>query len=463
MATEKLLWLRGVMRWAVAVSVVGGLIGCDDDPPPGDDCNNGVLDSGEVCDPGITEGAGMCPTSCEEDSDPCTTVELIGSAAECTATCAVNPASCANGDGCCPDSCNSTNDDDCAIECGNNVTEEGENCDGDCPTSCDDDPCATGTLTGSAEDCSALCEYDPFTDCLNDDGCCPDGCTNATDNDCVGVIGAACTDDSHCNSGMCATEERYAWPGGSCTNNCTTAPTICGSGSHCGVDQFGLRFCLADCEGNDDCRGAEGYECFDQDADGQSECAVPATGSGAIGDACTVHTDCAGDQRGVCMSVENGTVGGYCTSVLCDDAAGACPGGSHCALLNMGLGYCTKDCSSGGDCRSEGYACFDVDGDGQDECWVAGTGSAGIGDACAMTTDCGGGAFYFCFRFWNEGYCTATCTPDIGIDCPAGTNCFDFGDFSSCLLACENDDGCRDGYSCIDGDSQDGNECIGDP
>jgi len=78
--------------------------------PVTDRCNNGVVDPGELCDPGV---AGSCPTSCAT-TDACMPSRLLGTAASCTARCAVTPiTACADGDGCCPEGCDGQ-DADCA-------------------------------------------------------------------------------------------------------------------------------------------------------------------------------------------------------------------------------------------------------------------------------------------------------------------------------------------------------------
>jgi MYXO-CTERM domain-containing protein len=73
-------------------------------------CNNNVVDVGETCDP-----PGSCPTSCAASADACAPNVLSGSAAACTAVCAVQAISdCVGGDGCCPGTCTAANDSDCA-------------------------------------------------------------------------------------------------------------------------------------------------------------------------------------------------------------------------------------------------------------------------------------------------------------------------------------------------------------
>ncbi len=80
--------------------------------------------------------------------------------------------------------------------CGNDTVEEGELCDGDCPTSCDDlDPCTDQTLEGSAEQCNARCAVTlTITAPADGDGCCPSGANANNDDDCVPVCGNGATE-----------------------------------------------------------------------------------------------------------------------------------------------------------------------------------------------------------------------------------------------------------------------------
>jgi hypothetical protein len=70
--------------------------------------------------------------------------------------------------------------------CGNGrVDPPLENCDGDCPSSCDDaDACTSDVMTGSAATCNVRCSRTPVTACAGGDGCCPEGCDAARDDDC---------------------------------------------------------------------------------------------------------------------------------------------------------------------------------------------------------------------------------------------------------------------------------------
>lgn len=453
------------------VAVTFGLVlaacssGDDDDDGGSSLCNNGTLDSGEKCDPGIAAGMpGACPTTCGRP-DACTSARLVGAADACTAECVTAVIdTCGSIDGCCPTGCTSDDDVDCTeAVCGNGTIEGGETCDGDCPTTCDrGNACETATLMGSAAMCNVSCGYEDITACTPGDGCCASGCTPMNDSDCRGQVGDACMDNDDCDF-LCATADGFGNPGGSCTVACGGNPNACPTGSHCGVEVLGIAFCNKDCTDDSDCRMAEGYRCVDQDGDNVTECAPTGIGAGAVGDPCMTTADCAGGDLAVCLKeLTNGASGGYCAISLCG-MANPCPMGSHCAFEDE-VPTCVKDCTPmGNDCRATGYACYNGDSDagGTNECWIAGTGNAAIGDACQATSDCGGGAFNFCFNVWPDGYCTADCSPETNYMCPMGASCVDFGgDFARCLDTCNDNGDCRNGYTCTNVDNDGTMECV---
>ena len=206
-------------------------------------CGNGVLDTGELCDFGISSGAGSCPTGCD-DTDPCTTDTLTGTAAACDAACSNDPVTaCATGDSCCPSGCDAITDGECAAVCGDGVLEPGEVCDfgissgaGSCPTACDDpDPCTTDTLTGTAATCDAACSNDPVIACTAGDSCCPTGCDATSDGDCTAVCGNGVLEPGElCDTGISA-------GAGSC-------PTGCDDGDACTNDVLMGSGCQTDCD-----------------------------------------------------------------------------------------------------------------------------------------------------------------------------------------------------------------------
>jgi len=185
-------------------------------------------------------------------------------------------------------------------------------------------------------------------------------------------------------------------------------------------------------------------------------------GSAAVGDGCTVIADCAGGQGADCITEYWDFRGGYCIS-LCSTSE-PCGAGNHCSFIGTdGYGSCMKDCAADGDCRSEGYGCYDADDDGTSECHVAGTGPGAVGDPCEGTWDCGGGRYGICALErdgWPDGYCTIDCTPGSGTTCPGDGNCTSFGEASYCLDGCTGDGDCRSDYHCTDADGSSTDECF---
>jgi cysteine-rich repeat protein len=154
----------------------------------------------------------------------------------CTAHCAPQPITeIVQGDGCCPPGADMTSDEDCDPVCGNHVIEHDESCDPpeSCPTTCtSDNACLTAVATGSAAACNAKCELVPVIDCKNGDGCCPDGCTQARDDDCSASCGDGFIDPKveTCEAGSATPCPASCDDGKRCTSNVRT-----GSDSNCNV------------------------------------------------------------------------------------------------------------------------------------------------------------------------------------------------------------------------------------
>jgi hypothetical protein len=179
-------------------------------------CGNGVVERPvEACDSAVPAS---CPTGCTAEGS-CMTVTLRGSPTSCNASCVAVPiTTCSAGDGCCPGGCTAANDPDCTPVCGDGAVEAGEACDraitaglpGACPRTCDDqNACTTDLASGSIANCTRHCTNAPIVACLNDDGCCPAGCTASNDNDCAATCG-----DSHVGAGETCDPK-------------TTCPTTC--------------------------------------------------------------------------------------------------------------------------------------------------------------------------------------------------------------------------------------------
>jgi hypothetical protein len=162
--------------------------------------------------------------------------------------------------------------------CGNGVVDEGETCDATCPGSQADCPapdlCETVEFTGAG--CTAQCIVSPIETCQHGDGCCPQVCDLATDDDCANV----------CGDGVPVGIETCDPP-----SSCPTQPSDCGPLQDCEVATIvgDAALCTAECDistiqvcthGDGCC--PSGCEYFQDD-----DCAIP--GSGAT--LCTLIND----------------------------------------------------------------------------------------------------------------------------------------------------------------------------
>jgi len=238
----------------------------DTSTPPPAKCGDGVLDPGELCDPAITSGPGQCPTLCG-DENACTSDQLVGDAAMCSATCSFDPVTaCVSNDRCCPSGCTSADDSDCPGACGNGVVDADETCDGDCPSMCpNDDACTSYTRRGASETCDVTCDPTTISQCISGDGCCADGCTPVMDRDCEtrcgdGVLDAGETCDGDCPTScpdlgaMCLQSVLFG-SADRCNAMCDSMPIVdCINNDGC---------CLPSCDGNNDndCAPAPSWSC----------------------------------------------------------------------------------------------------------------------------------------------------------------------------------------------------------
>jgi len=413
-------------------------------------CGNGVLDPGENCDPQAS-GADRCPTECPDAELECADIVLVGSANDCTARCEVRPVGCIDGDGCCSLGCDANSDSDCTNVCGDGVVDANETCDGDCPTSCDDNnACTVDSFTGSAETCSLVCVNTPRTTCVDNDGCCPAGCTSDNDNDCSDTCGNGVVDQNETCDGDCPTS---CDDGNACTQNILT-----GSAATCSA---ACSFpSITSCRNNDGCCPVGCNSQNDNDctacvpvtscADLGANCGTINNGCSPVncgscsggeicdGNRCVVNTPttyvgaaCASDGQCssglTCITQGSGVTGGYCTRQCTQNSQ--CGAGAHCGQKNQdGTGICLKSCSNTAECGRTSYECFDADRAGLAECWPVGSGSAAIGAACSHIATCSGGQGAFCLlpeSGFYQGYCTKDCSLDS--DCGTGNHCSLFG------------------------------------
>jgi len=432
-------------------------------------CGNNVVEPGETCD-------GNCPSSCD-DMDACTIDGSTGSTANCSFQCThTDVNNCVDGDGCCAPGCDSSNDNDCMENqpiggaCGSGGDCVSGACFGDpitdgyCSAGClDDTYCTTGSHCGFIDASSGVgvCVADCTgnSDCRTPDYQCfdaDDDGSNVTECWAVGSgtgdVGDACDVHGDCaggQDGWCV-HDSVGWKNGYCTRR-YTAQTPCPSGSHRAFfdSSTGEGVCLKDCTSNNDCR-TDGYLCYDVDNNANTECAAAATGNGQVGDACQELYDCAGGADGSCLTQDdNGFRNGYCTESC--SSSNACPTGSHCSDPANG-GVCLKDCAGNGQCRPDGYLCYDTDDTATDtECWVAATGTGQTGEPCGGYWECVGGQYGSCLGApgWPGGYCTLLCGSGQAT-CGSGTECYTDtqSNTSVCLDNCMSSTDCRTGYAC---------------
>lgn len=193
------------------------------------------------------------------------------------------------------------------------------------------------------------------------------------------------TDDT--GNGLSDCEDSQCWGAEACTETCS-------GGADEDLDG------LVDCEDAEACAAAPGcletlcgddldddgdtlVDCADFDCAGSADCTG---GSGAMGDPCTSHDQCA---DGACLlETFMGWPGGYCSAWSFDiSLCGYCPAGSVSLALGMeGPCYCARSCTVPGDCRP-GYVCQEFE-PGVNGCLGGCTDSA----QCTATGYCSGSA-----------------------------------------------------------------------
>ena len=193
------------------------------------------------------------------------------------------------------------------------------------------------------------------------------------------MIGEACTDDSQCGEASddgillprCGHEDIFGLHGGYCHIWGCSSDAQCPAGSHCinddpllsGTGNMFNMACVASCTSNADCP-RDGYECYDANGDGRSECWHVGVGSGDYGDSCETSKDCSFGSQSACMQTSNGKV---CTSTCMDDLD-SCPDGYGCSALQV----CIQECDDDDDCPGFSMChedfIFHEDGSNSDGC-----------------------------------------------------------------------------------------------
>lgn len=353
-------------------------IGCDatTDSDCTNICGDGVIAPNELCD-------SNCPTTCGSPT-ACSSVELVGDPTRCSAQCVERAIEiCQGGDGCCPPSCDANHDADCGASCGNGTLEPGESCDADCPTSCDDGVACTRDLrAGAPETCNVVCLHEEVRVCVGGDGCCPAGCTSASDSDCSATCGDGSLDPGElcdgncpasCNDGNACTRDMLRGAASTCNAQCTYENiNVCQGGDGC---------CPAGCSNANDsdcsCTPATcqqlGIQCgpASNGCGGTLQCGTCSSGTcdqgicdggtatSTVGAPCTRDADCTGGvlAEAFCITAAEGYPGGYCSApcqLVCADFSSICAG--ELAPL---VGNCYAGCVTAGDCRT-GYDCVEV-------------------------------------------------------------------------------------------------------
>jgi hypothetical protein len=403
-------------------------------------CGDGVRQSaaGESCDVGIASSQpGSCPQSCD-DSNDCTTDFLSGTGcrAVCVHTDVTAPIS---GDGCCPMGATRATDTDCPARCGDGVIEPGEACDnqaaagaGACPTVCPPSPsvCLQTTLTGSADDCSATCVSSPITACGPlGDGCCPTGCTAATDPDCSPTCG-----DGVVQPGETCDVAIAAGGAGAC-------PAVCDDGDPCTTDLLlSAGTCSATCVhlavtafvAGDGCCPPGGDLTVDADCTavcGDAVVEPPVeTCDEAVVDSCP--TDC--PAAGTCTTSSKRGSPATCSAACITTPITACVAGDGCCPIG-----CTAATDS--DCPS---ICGDGVVEPGEQCDRAIT--AGFPGACPRTCD-DGDACTVDVASGSSDDCSSRCTHATTVACLSGDGCCPPG----CTAATDHDCApatCNDGH-----------------
>ena len=401
-------------------------------------CGNGTLEGGESCDTKIPAGQeGACPTRCAA-GESCTRERLVG--VGCQTSCqrqTIERCDLAESDGCCPAGCDNTSDLDCEAKesCGNGKLELGERCDtaiapgmpGACPTHCDDgQACTTERLGGSG--CDAMCVTTIVTECQGSakDGCCPNGCTNATDPDCSASCGNGALEEGESCDTKIASGER-----GACRKNCDdqvacTVDSLVGSGCNLGCAHTAIT----------SCDGVKGDGCCPAGCDATNDRDCSATcGNGVVepGEAC--DTKLPAGQPGSCpqdcddgVSCTADTVVGSRCGVACSNAPiSACSGA-------RADGCCPQGCTSGtdADCPAscgngvldKGETCDTKIPAGQKGACpapsscddkVSCTADRLVGSGC--TVACSNTAISSCSGAQSDGCCPAGCDANSDRDC----------------------------------------------
>ena len=368
------------------------------------------------------------------------------------------------------DSCSTGEDCESGI-CLNGVCAEACSGDADCP---DGSSCVELEITledGSTETVSACVEDTPCTadgDCAAPDVCVVDRSGDEVDLTCddpsgPADVGAACTDDSDCASGLCLD--------GVCSAPCDTSNDCSADGSFvCEITTITTDtgasdditvcvprppdICLSDseCSGTDRCVASKTMTAI------EFACADP-VGAGESAEACVADADCA---QNLCI---DGACAGPCETV------GDCGGPPlRCEVTNVDLGNNAMDsaqicvppiqCANQGDCPvAANEVCYVREDNGVIDpiCRNPNVGGGGLGQVCNADSEC---ANNLCSSTRFRDVCVLPCVDDadcgvVGYEC--GTAPIDLmgggtQDLGVCVPesppACTSEADCATGLDC---------------
>ena len=263
------------------------VIGCINDPSPGEGCDDGFPCTSNTCDPvdGCQFPNAPAGGACN-DFFPCTGPDLCDGNGSCVGA----PVTCDDGNPCTDDSCDSGTGD-----CIHTPTAAGTGC-------ADGDACVTGDTCDGAGTCVA---GSGTLDCNDNNPCTDDSCSPSTgcvytnnSNPCSD--GNACTTGDTCGGGTCNAGPALVCNDG---NVCTT--DTCNPGSGC-VYTNNTNSCddgnactTGDTCGGGTCNGGSALVCND--------------GNGCTNDSCNPGSGCVFTSNGSCSSqiTSTSTCAGY--------------------------------------------------------------------------------------------------------------------------------------------------------
>jgi hypothetical protein len=426
-------------------------------------CTDNLCLNGACSNPKIEDCTSCTSVYHCDDNNPCTENKCLnnlcsytpilncGSNNSCTSASQCNDNDACTTDACTGGRCVNTQ----IINCGSNSSS----CvyDSNCPpdlSSCQPIKCI-----------NHICVLSPITSCINNDFCCPNGCTYTNDNNCAQCTSVSqCKDNNNCTTDACTS--------GKCvyTNltNCKTCTSVtqCNDNVACTTDSCSNGVCSNNAiSGCKSCTSAS--QCNDNvacttDSCTSGKCVYTSITNCINNDGCCpTNTGCTNLNDNNCAaSCGNGVIE---ATEKCD---GTNLGGATCAGV-AGSGYTgTLKCSSS--CTFNTSACI-------------ATCACNINDDNICTTDiCNNG---ICQHIPINGCCTSSsqcndniaCTTNICSSsnrcsypaitacahndgcCPSGANCNALND-NNCAAVCGN--GYREGSEgCDDGDKTGGDGC----